>query len=1125
MCGPCTFPTRKLLSGDSALLSQASALLTEIAIVPPASYKAQQLTDSKGLRCAANFIEKLAEAMPSVAVAHASIFAPHLGGEAYTLRSAIMTMFGHCIHEGFGEHGDERSRAARVKSKQSLLDTLLQRTRDQNAFTRARTLQTWAFLAQRARIPMSHWLVVAQLAAGRLRDKASAVRKAAMQLLQAMLKYNPFGATLVSERYRATLRDAEARLAQEKSLQDEFQDCTGGEGSAGDAGIAASDMASETQNAEGEADAGCGGESSNGAQDVSGGRFSTEAVPSPGDAEEDHEVSPDDLEGGVGTLPSLIAHLKVAVGFIETIMGAIPAVNQLMSTGSVTDINEAINFITDVYEFKVDGSAAALRSVLPLVFSREESVRKSVVDATALIFLSGREAQESAETMLSLVQGATVGDLAALEEVLRLLLQDGGPMDDSIVWALWGLLSGDGELQASQSALAFAQGTSSSVERRRCAVQLLSMVAKHRPSAVAENLRTLLTVCFDSETPADVILVRCSADCIRSAGRHLYDDRSANSGDVLDAIRALTEIIISEDLPMEHWFSAAESAIGAIYAVHPEPEAMARAIITKLTELAAPQGAGIPDNEAGTESAGSGSVCAHEEQQQGFDHAISSYSDHGLAKLFFVVGQVALEQVIHLDWLAGSARRQVAEAAKASYGAQTSRKEKTQGDMSAELGVGTSLATEDAEIDAMKEAGEKELVCPSSLIGSYVPLLKAVCQSKRLSEGHHVLHSSAILSLAKLMVVSEQLCESNQRLLFSLLCTSTTEPSVRSNIVIACGDLFVRFPNAMEPWTSNLYQALSDSDAGVRKNAIMVITHLILNDMMKVKGHVAAVAVCLEDESKQIRELARLFFHELAGKSFKDSNPVFSLLPDILSNLSANPVVPESKFRKIMEHLFAFVSRDKHMDALVEKMCQRLNATAEPAIWRDIAFCLSKLSFTEKGLRILVDSFRLYRHTLQDAEVSGTIKNILANALKGGGSKKEEVRALLTDFETMFSEYTEECQEGPGAADEESSATGSKENDDTPNGSHIDDGDDAAGQSTVIGPQETECKPGAMMPLHDVEDSSKAGQTSGRDPCFGGLEDVACMNPLDGIPVGKAAEDLKSTDRGVLADLKNVVNH
>lgn len=40
------------------------------------------------------------------------------------------------------------------------------------------------------------------------------------------------------------------------------------------------------------------------------------------------------------------------------------------------------------------------------------------------------------------------------------------------------------------------------------------------------------------------------------------------------------------------------------------------------------------------------------------------------------------------------------------------------------------------------------------------------------------------------------------------------EPAVRSNLVIAIGDLAFRFPNLLEPWTANIYKPLSDPDDG-----------------------------------------------------------------------------------------------------------------------------------------------------------------------------------------------------------------------------------------------------------------------------------------------------------------------
>lgn len=49
----------------------------------------------------------------------------------------------------------------------------------------------------------------------------------------------------------------------------------------------------------------------------------------------------------------------------------------------------------------------------------------------------------------------------------------------------------------------------------------------------------------------------------------------------------------------------------------------------------------------------------------------------------------------------------------------------------------------------------------------------------------------------------------------------------------------------------------------------MVLSHLILNDMMKVKGHIARLALCLQDPDARIAALAQLFFHELSQRAYK----------------------------------------------------------------------------------------------------------------------------------------------------------------------------------------------------------------------------------------------------------------
>ena len=57
---------------------------------------------------------------------------------------------------------------------------------------------------------------------------------------------------------------------------------------------------------------------------------------------------------------------------------------------------------------------------------------------------------------------------------------------------------------------------------------------------------------------------------------------------------------------------------------------------------------------------------------------------------------------------------------------------------------------------------------------------------------------------------------------------------IRANTIIAAGDLNCRFPNTLEPWTPRMYACLRDDSPQVRSNTLTVLTHLILNDMIKV---------------------------------------------------------------------------------------------------------------------------------------------------------------------------------------------------------------------------------------------------------------------------------------------------
>lgn len=112
-------------------------------------------------------------------------------------------------------------------------------------------------------------------------------------------------------------------------------------------------------------------------------------------------------------------------------------------------------------------------------------------------------------------------------------------------------------------------------------------------------------------------------------------------------------------------------------------------------------------------------------------------------------------------------------------------------------------------------------------------------------------------------------------MLFKILETSE-DPTICSNVVIALGDVAVSFSTIVDENSNELYRGLSNKSLIVKKNTLMVLTHLILNGMIKVKGQLGEMAKCLEDDDPRIADLAKLFFTELSTKD----NAIYNNLPD-----------------------------------------------------------------------------------------------------------------------------------------------------------------------------------------------------------------------------------------------------
>lgn len=253
------------------------------------------------------------------------------------------------------------------------------------------------------------------------------------------------------------------------------------------------------------------------------------------------------------------------------------------------------------------------------------------------------------------------------------------------------------------------------------------------------------------------------------------------------------------------------------------------------------------------------------------------------------------------------------------------------------------------------------------------------------------------MTLIRFMTVSSQFCEEQMPFLMNIF-QSTTNIKIKCNIIIGLADFTFRFPNVIEPWTNHFYSALYEKNEEVRLTVVKMLSHLIMHEMIRVKGQISDLVLCIVDDNEEIKLMTQQFFKEIANKS----NILYNVLPDIISRLSDPGLnLPEERYHIIMKFIMALVQKDRQVESLVEKLCLRFRCTTEERQWRDIAFCLSLLTYTEKTIKKLIDSIRDFKDKVQVDEVMDYFKQIISQTSK---TAKPELKALLTDFELRLND-------------------------------------------------------------------------------------------------------------------------
>jgi len=97
-----------------------------------------------------------------------------------------------------------------------------------------------------------------------------------------------------------------------------------------------------------------------------------------------------------------------------------------------------------------------------------------------------------------------------------------------------------------------------------------------------------------------------------------------------------------------------------------------------------------------------------------------------------------------------------------------------------------------------------------------------------------------------------------------------------------------------------------------------------------------------------------------------------------ISWAECNQNLKDETFCNIMQFLITSIKKDKQMEALVDKLCNRFAGVNDVRQWEYISYCLSQLTFTEKGLKKLIDNFKMFEHALSEDSVMNHFRSVIS---------------------------------------------------------------------------------------------------------------------------------------------------
>ena len=288
-------------------------------------------------------------------------------------------------------------------------------------------------------------------------DKATQVRKYAIQLLSTLLVYNPFSADLRLSEFTKKLEEAERQLKAKLDKENEMKKPK-------EKKAAPKKKTEPPKKAEASKKKAAQKKKDDKKKKKKGDEESDEELLSEEEGEQekqedsDEEILLDSEEEGEGEeeeqgeeeelldagsdeeaeekseevkkLEKIVKFYEDGVQFIAKIHKAIPIVGTLLGSKVNADVQEAIQFFVTANEFKIENAAEGIKKMLVLVWSKEVSTKEAVIDAYSKLYMTPPQTLADpklgdiyiANNFVRLALSASTTEITSLEELITLLV-------------------------------------------------------------------------------------------------------------------------------------------------------------------------------------------------------------------------------------------------------------------------------------------------------------------------------------------------------------------------------------------------------------------------------------------------------------------------------------------------------------------------------------------------------------------------------------------------------------------------------------------------------------------------------------------------------------------------------